>query len=733
MMFQSENKVKNLCALEVAESGAVTMFIRSGDKVEKRMEQFRPFLLMSAPDFLCDMDGDVNVTKLEGGDPYQFLATFGDLVLYDKAVKLLKQVTGFNASAPGAPYRLFTDMVQQALMAKDMRLFDGMTFPQIRRMQFDIETLCSPEFDFPNPKREEDRIIIISMSDSTGWEKAISLEDHTEKELLEEFVATVRERDPDILEGHNIFRFDLPYIEERAKRHKVRLQLGRDGSVPAKRNSRISIAERTVNYTRYDIYGRHVADTFHLLLFYDAIHRSLESYNLKYAAKHFGVAAPDRTYVEGAEISAAWEKDRENLLKYALDDVRETRALSAILSPSYFYQAQLVPISYQNCIVRGNATRIDALLASEYLKAGHALPAPERGRPFSGALTRALDSGVFENIDHCDVRSLYPSIILSEQWTPGRDSLGVFPRLLERLRTFRLNAKDSAKNAKTAEEKDYYSALQSTFKILINSFYGYLGFEQGFLNDYDMAERVTTRGREILTLMLDTLESSGAKIIEMDTDGIYFQVQNGTTPDSIGAALKKALPEGIEVDFDESYKAMFCYKSKNYALLHADGRMSITGAALKSRGLEPFQRRYMETIIHSLLTHDQKTIRDTHDYFVKAIANHELPLRDLAKSENLSDSLETYKRKMAAGGSRRSAAYELAIASGRDYRQGDQVTFYITGEKKKVSVVENSKLLSDAKEGERDENVAYYLDKLEELRKKFAPFLEDGGEPDLFS
>ena len=119
--------------------------------------------------------------------------------------------------------------------------------------------------------------------------------------------------------------------------------------------------------------------------------------------------------------------------------------------------------------------------------------------------------------------------------TPGRDSLGVFPRLLERLRTFRLNAKDSAKNAKTSEEKDYYSALQSTFKILINSFYGYLGFEQGFLNDYDMAERVTTRGREILTLMLDTLESSGAKIIEMDTDGIYFQVQNGTTPDSIGA------------------------------------------------------------------------------------------------------------------------------------------------------------------------------------------------------
>ncbi len=733
-MFQAEKRLKNLCALEVERSGSLTLFLRNGDTVEKRSESFRPFLLMSHPDLLSDLDGDAVITELNGTDSFRYLVTFGDPVLYEKALKILKQRTGFTPSAPGAPYRIFSDMVQQALTENDMRLFEGMTFPQIRRMQFDIETLCSPEFDFPNPEREEDKIIIISMSDSTGWEKVVSLNDYpTEKALLEAFAATVRERDPDILEGHNIFRFDLPYIEERARRHKVKLALGRDGSVPAKRASRFSIAERTVNYTRYDIYGRHVADTFHLLLFYDAIHRTLESYNLKYAAKHFGIAAPDRTYLDGSDISRAWENDRGTLLKYALDDVRETRALSAILSPSYFYQTQLLPISYQNCIVRGNATRIDALFAAEYLKAGHALPSPERGRPFSGALTRALDSGVFEQIDHCDVRSLYPSIILSEQWTPVRDSLGVFPRLLAKLRSFRLNAKDAAKNAKTPEEKDYYSALQSTFKILINSFYGYLGFEQGFLNDFNMAERVTARGREILTLMLDTLEGIGAKIIEMDTDGIYFQLREGVSLSAVSNKLKEVLPQGIEVDFDESYPAMFCYKSKNYALLHSDGSVSITGAALKSRGLEPFQRRYMETIIRCLLTHDMEMIRKTYENYVQAIQNHEFPLRDLAKSENLADSPETYRRKMGAGNSRRSAAYELAIASGRDYRQGDQVTFYITGEKKRVSVVENAKLLSDAKDGIRDENVAYYLDKLEELQKKFTPFLEGATVPDLFS
>ena len=474
-----------------------------------------------------------------------------------------------------------------------------------------------------------------------------------------------------------------------------------------------------------------MSDTCFLLYFYDAVHRNLDSYGLKYAARHFGVAAPERTYIDGAKITDAWTNDRENLLKYALDDVRETRALSAILSPSWFYQTQIVPFGYQNCMVRGNATRIDALFAAEYLKAGHALPAPERGRSFAGALTRAFDAGVFERVDHCDVRSLYPSVILSEGWVPARDSLAVFPQWLKRLRAFRLEAKDAAKAAETPEKKDYYGALQSAFKILIHSFYGYLGFEQGFLNDFSMAEKVTARGREILTLMLDTLESNGCKIIEMDTDGIYFQAGKDQTLSTVGAALAKVLPEGIGVDFDESYQAMFCYKSKNYALLNAKGEISITGAALKSRGLEPFQRRYMERIIAALLRHDSAGAEKVHDDFVQALTNHSLPFADLAKSETLSDSLDTYKRKLAGGTGKRSAAYELAIKSGREYRQGDQVAFYIIGDKKRVAVVDSSKLLTEADEKIRDENVPYYLDKLEELRRKFAPFFT--AQDDLFA
>lgn len=728
----TDEKMSRICAVETHKDGTASVFQRMPDgSVVKSEMPFRPFLLTAFNAFPDELPG-IRMTELSGEGDFRFRADFDNTELYDEAVKTLKKTTGFSGGQPNAPFRLFSDMTQQFLIQHDLRLFTGMAFPELRRMQFDIETLCTPGYEFPNAARPDDAVIIISLSDNTGWEKVLSLADYpSEKELLEAFSAEVAERDPDVLEGHNIFRFDLPYLEARARRCKVKLRLGRDGSTPAKRNSRFSVAERIINYTRYDIYGRHVSDTCFLLYFYDAVHRNLDSYGLKYAARHFGVAAPERTYIDGAKITDAWTNDRENLLKYALDDVRETRALSAILSPSWFYQTQIVPFGYQNCMVRGNATRIDALFAAEYLKAGHALPAPERGRSFAGALTRAFDAGVFERIDHCDVRSLYPSVILSEGWVPARDSLAVFPQWLKRLRAFRLEAKDAAKAAETPEKKDYYGALQSAFKILINSFYGYLGFEQGFLNDFSMAEKVTARGREILTLMLDTLESNGCKIIEMDTDGIYFQAGKDQTLSTVGAALAKVLPEGIGVDFDESYQAMFCYKSKNYALLNAKGEISITGAALKSRGLEPFQRRYMERIIAALLRHDSAGAKKVHDDFVQALTNHSLPFADLAKSETLSDSLDTYKRKLAGGTGKRSAAYELAIKSGREYRQGDQVAFYIIGDKKRVAVVDSSKLLTEADEKIRDENVPYYLDKLEELRRKFAPFFT--AQDDLFA
>ena len=192
----------------------------------------------------------------------------------------------------------------------------------------------------------------------------------------------VRERDPDVIEGHNIFRFDLEYLEARARRHGVPLALGRDGSALRGRPARLAVAERSVTFRRYEVAGRHIVDTWMLALLHDVGTRDLPSFGLKDIARHLGVSAADRTYVDGARITAAFHEAPDRLMAYAADDAIETLAVSAVLSPAYFAQAQMLPFDYQTVTLRGAAAKIDALLMREYLRRGRAIPVP--GGPGTG-------------------------------------------------------------------------------------------------------------------------------------------------------------------------------------------------------------------------------------------------------------------------------------------------------------------------------------------------------------
>ena len=719
------SRVDCLVAAEPNRDGTATLFTRDeAGGTQEETVPFQPWLLVSGAALAASVPGSAEVVALSGGGIYNQRVSFPGQAEYFDAIKHLKQETGASSSSPMSPYRVVSDLTQQLLSLLPARLFRGMAFAEVRRLQLDIETYTTPGYDFCNASRDGDEIIIVSLSDSTGWECCLSGPEMSEHEILREMVRLICERDPDVIEGHNLFNFDLPYIETRCKKQKVKLAIGRDGSIAKSRSSRFTAGERTSTYKRYDIYGRHIIDTYHLVQLHDVIHRDMQSYGLKAVARYFGVSAPERTYVEGSRISQVFREDPERLRAYAMDDVRETAAISEILSPSYFYQTQLVPFTFQNCVTRGNATRIDAMLVAAYLAENESIPSPQAPRPFRGGLTGSLKTGVFKNVWHVDVRSLYPSIIIAEGLQPRVDGLGVYRKYLTALREFRLAAKDAARAAE-GSERDHYDALQGSFKILINSFYGYAGFGRGTFNDFDLAEEVTGRGREILQKMLDSLEGDGANVIEMDTDGIYFVPPPGVADTKVmQARVQSVLPEGIEVDLDTTYKAMLAYKAKNYVLLDHDSKVSITGAALKSRGLEPFQRRYMEELLTALIRGEVSSARGLVAEYAEKIEQHALPVSEFAKREVLSTAPRKYKEKLDAGKTRRSAAYELALASDREYRQGDVVQFYVTGEKKSVAVTDAAKLLSEADAAVRDENIPYYLGKLNKLHKKFAEFLD---------
>jgi DNA polymerase elongation subunit (family B) len=361
-------------------------------------------------------------------------------------------------------------------------------------------------------------------------------------------------------------------------------------------------------------------------------------------------------------------------------------------------------------------------------------------RAFEGGYTDIFFTGVAHNVWHCDIASLYPSIMLKFDCFPVTDQLQIFRHLVTDLRTFRLEAKAEMRAEKDPARQHHLQALQNTFKILLNSFYGYLGFAQGHFADFDAAARVTQIGRDLLKKMIDWLGAQGAKVIEVDTDGIYFvpptPVEAGashakkgkaagkaaTTADEIEKlqrGLAKELPAGIEIEFDEQFKAMLSYKAKNYALLTKDGDVIIKGGALKSRGLEKFQRVFLEEMIKLIMEGKPEAITDLRDRFEQKIRNREWTIDMLMKTDTLQDSLDKYRAKIAGSARNRAAAYELALASRRSYKPGDQISYYIKTTPKKVPAYEAAKPASEFDPENRDENVDYYIAKLDELVKKF--------------
>jgi len=699
----------------------MVLFWRKDGRTIQSEVPFSPFILLAKKELLAVTGAEVEVNDFKGEAPFRWKVNFPTWKSCQKAKASLAKESGVMAGNPQAPYFLLSDPVQQYLMQTGQTLFKGLRFEDLRRMQVDIECFTTEGYDFCNADREGDRLIAIAMGDSSGWREVLSGAECTEKSMLERFVAIVQERDPDVIEGHNIFNFDLPYLTKRARRCGVKLALGRNGAAPDSRPSRFSVGERTLSFSRFEVFGRHIVDTYFMVQAYDITHRSLDGYGLKDVARHFGIAPANRTYIEGSEISAEFKRNPEKLMRYALHDIEETEALSRLLSQSAFVQARMIPLSYQNIAIRGNATKIDALILREYLRQNQAIPLPERGRPFAGGYTDMFMEGVIRNVHHCDVRSLYPSLMLTRKIGPKTDHLGVFHQLLEQLRRFRLDAKRQEQTAVSDGDRLHFGALQSTFKILINSFYGYLGFDQVRFSDFDAAERVASEGRELLHHMIDWLKKHGAQPVEIDTDGVYFVPPEGGADiqKSFRSHFAESLPEGIDVEFDGEYVAMFSYKMKNYALLTDQQEIIIKGAALKSRGLEPFQRKFLRDLIRLKLEGKESGLPALKAAYEAAIQERRWPVAMLAKTETLQEAPATYAAKIEGKGRGRNAAYELALKSGRDYRAGDQLSYYVTGTKKSVQVFVAARLVAEWNPVERDENVPYYIAKLDALYDKF--------------
>jgi DNA polymerase elongation subunit (family B) len=706
------------------------LWIRDRDATRVEVVAFAPFLLAADAALVEDGDGLVSLSRLKPEGELAWLARFASWPAALAARDRCRERTGQAPNAPDARYRFLPDPVHQYLLLAGRTSFGGMRFRDLRRMALDIEVVTTEGYEFPSAARPGDRIVAIALADTGGFREVLRGDRLEEPALLEACGRLIRERDPDVLEGHNVFRFDLEYIEARARRHGVALAWGRDGSLLRGRPARLSVAERTIGFRRYDIAGRHVVDTWMLAQLHDVGARDLPSFGLKDIARHLGVAATGRTYIDSANVAAQLASDADRLMAYAGDDALETLGISAVLSPAYFAQAQLLPFDYQSVTLRGAAAKVDALMLREYLRRGHAVPVPGAVQSVGGGLTAIWHQGVAAPVLHVDVTSLYPSLMIASRVAPANDELGVFVELLTHLRDVRVAAKRLAQTATAEEERQHQLAVSQSFKILINSFYGYLGFSSAHWNDFDAANRVTAEGRRIVTLIVERLRELGATPIEADTDGVYFKPPPEHTEAADTALLQAVaagLPDGITLEMDGRFAAMFSYKMKTYALLDGRGRLSLKGSAFRSRGLEPFQRRVIEELVRLLVTGAAADAKAVIDRWLADFAAHRVDVRTFARTETLQEPLEVYRERVTSGVRAPSAAYELAAASGRPVQPGDQISYYVTGRTARVPVNEAAKPASLWDREQPDENVEFYQSKVLEMWQRFRRFTEIDG------
>ncbi|HYD84141.1 MAG TPA: 3'-5' exonuclease, partial [Opitutus sp.] len=507
-MSDAHDQSGSLCGVWVDSAGSVhTTVARPDGSRETRLSTFRPFAWMNGtPDAANTMA--VQVEELPGEGPFNRLAHADDFGVYETFVRQARATVGVDPIRP---------LESQFLLQQRERLYREMTFAQLRRCQMDIETASSDD-GFCDPARPDDRVLAIGLRVG-GRNRLLVLEEMTdaaEKKLLEDFNVAIAEEDPDVIEGHNIFKFDFDYLRQRCRRFKVPCAWGRYGQKATFRSSRLKVAERWIDFLRCDLAGRSVVDTYLLVQLYDITTRELTSYGLKDVAVYFGITEEDsltRTYIEGHRIKDVYREDRARFLAYLTDDLRETEGLAAQLLPTYFEQVRTFPTLLQEATLRGATSKIDLLFLEEYYHARQACPLPPEVQPFEGGYTRSFQEGVFRHVLHFDVASLYPSLLLQNGRHPKTDSLGVFIPLLRRLREYRLVYKQLARNAPTAEERAEAQARQTNFKILINSFYGYLGFSGARFGDGELAAEVTRRGRELLQTLIDEFAKHGCTIL----------------------------------------------------------------------------------------------------------------------------------------------------------------------------------------------------------------------------
>jgi DNA polymerase elongation subunit (family B) len=407
----------------------------------------------------------------------------------------------------------------------------------------DIEVFVKDK-KFPCPIEAKTPIISISVYDNFT-NKYKTFIDKNEEKLLKEFVKYYKKCNFDILTGWNIDNFDIPYIINRLKIYKQEKILSPINKIIFN------------NYKKtYKIAGVSVLD--YLLLYKKYTINKRESYSLNYISK---TELGEEKYKYKGSIN---DLTKEELIKYNIRDVELVKMLDDKFNFIDLIDEirRMSKIPFENAL--NNSSVCDNLVLCE-LKKMNKIACSKKynvvNKKYVGAFVAEPKLGVWKWIVDCDYTSLYPFIMINLNISPETKTInsnnvivagngvkfnkekGIFPILLERVFKERKMYKKMYLENKGKEDEKRYYLKQYAMKILLNSFYGWVGFSKSRFYDKDNAEAITITGQQLIKYAINIVEKNNFINIASDTDSILFSSNEWNNKEDAKEAAKKIADE----------------------------------------------------------------------------------------------------------------------------------------------------------------------------------------------
>lgn len=584
-LIYGKSTQENIVAIEL-KGNVIHKYIADGNKTKLVKEDYQRFML------LREYDRSRSCGRLEGSNYFKYFTKFNsksEMWQYKRQLDYQEK-----------DYWKCND-VEGYMITKGDTLYKGMQLKDVSVLSFDIETTGVK-------LNGNSYVTLISNTfrDRNGniTRKLFSFDTYeSPKHFIEDWCKWVRQVNPDIILGHNIYGFDFKYLQQFAKNYKAELKLGRDGSKLKIQNFERKFrrdGSQDYMFNNVEIFGRNVIDTFFMSFRYDVL-RKYPNNKLKGIIDFEGLEKEGRQFWDFDKHKEPWNNAEQwkQFKQYAEEDADDALKLFDLFVPQFFYYTQSIPKSFQEVGVSGTGSQVNSFMMRAYLQRGQSVPKASEGAEFEGAISIG-NAGLYKNVYKIDVASLYPSIMLVYNITDQKkDPDNIFLKAVKWFTDQRLEDKRLA--AETGDR--YYKDMSNGRKIMINSFYGFMGAHGLNFNYPKGAAEVTRHGRRILTDALNWAEENSHVLVNADTDSISFVPNGEITMNEVIKQVNKLSPDGIKWEDDGIYDGVIVVKAKNYLLKQGD-KLTYKGSALKATMKEIALKNFLKDALALLLEQD---------------------------------------------------------------------------------------------------------------------------------